>query len=544
MTTSTHTVLHLFAGLGGSALGFQQARGERRGLQGRFRTICGIDNDEGACSDFRALTGAPCIQADIATMTPAELRDACQGQTPDVVALSPPCKGFSGLLSSASAKTEKYQALNRLGLQALSLLLETFRAPPPRSLVMENVPRITASRGRNLLIQIRRLLVRHGYRIYESVHDCGALGGLAQHRQRYLLIARHERQMPVPVYRPPRRLVRPIGDVLGPLPMPEDAAAGPLHRLPRLMWKTWIRLALIPAGGDWRDLPNDGPYAVVSASRPNLMGIARWDRPTGTVTGSAAVSSSNGVAAVADPRVPDGTQWHRGIYRVMRWTEPSSTVTGRGVVSTDSASAVADPRVACTPRGGVYGVIPWAEPSGAVIGAADVHAGKAAVADPRIPAGTDQPDPPPIIIADDGTWHRPLTTLELAALQGLPTTMQDGSPLRLHGRSQARWRERIGNAVPPPAAQTIAESLLMSLLAVDAGERFVLGGTDIWAAMTTQADTMIAREDRKIQACERIVDSAVREYLKPLVGEPTKPEIVKELQARMQRFLRTVADRD
>jgi hypothetical protein len=66
-----------------------------------------------------------------------------------------------------------------------------------------------------------------------------------------------------------------------------------------------------------------------------------------------------------------------------------------------------------------------------------VHAqGAAVVADPRLPAATDQGVW--LIVAEDGTWHRPLTTLELAALQGFPTTLPDGAPLVLAGRSQER----------------------------------------------------------------------------------------------------------
>jgi hypothetical protein len=83
-----------------------------------------------------------------------------------------------------------------------------------------------------------------------------------------------------------------------------------------------------------------------------------------------------------------------------------------------------------------------------------------------------------VIIAIDGTWHRPLTTLELAALQGFPLTMADGSPLTLAGRSDSRWRERIGNAVPPPAARAIGQQMLVSLMA-SAGD-LILSNTAIW----------------------------------------------------------------
>src|SRR5207249_4660510 len=58
-----------------------------------------------------------------------------------------------------------------------------------------------------------------------------------------------------------------------------------------------------------------------------------------------------------------------------------------------------------------------------------------------------------IIRALDGTWHRPFTTLELAALQGL---LEPDEHLELEGRSDSAWRERIGNAVPSPTAAAIA----------------------------------------------------------------------------------------
>jgi hypothetical protein len=69
-----------------------------------------------------------------------------------------------------------------------------------------------------------------------------------------------------------------------------------------------------------------------------------------------------------------------------------------------------------------------------------------------------------------------LTTLELAALQGLPT-MLNGKPLA--GRRVAAWRERIGNAVPVGAGKAIAEQILRSLLAARLGT-WTLGSTGIW----------------------------------------------------------------
>ncbi|MFX8262592.1 hypothetical protein ABTL46_22305, partial [Acinetobacter baumannii] len=58
-----------------------------------------------------------------------------------------------------------------------------------------------------------------------------------------------------------------------------------------------------------------------------------------------------------------------------------------------------------------------------------------------------------VIRAMDGTWHRPFTTLELAALQSLVDF--DQPALELAGTSDSLWREHIGNMVPPDAAEAM-----------------------------------------------------------------------------------------
>lgn len=68
--------------------------------------------------------------------------------------------------------------------------------------------------------------------------------------------------------------------------------------------------------------------------------------------------------------------------------------------------------------------------------------GRFSVADPRLPSPGDQLRC--CIVAEDGAWHRPFTTLELAALQGL---VNPDEHLELEGASHSGWRERIGNAV-------------------------------------------------------------------------------------------------
>jgi len=564
-------------GLGAGARGFIEATGRLGADSAKFKSLGGIDNDPASCADFEMLTGSTAWCADLHTITPAELRAHWGERRPDAIFSSSPCKGFSGLLSKQRSLEDKYQVLNTLVLKCMFLSVESWEDLPPL-LVLENVPRI-ATRGAELLSKVRQLLGRYGYLFHESTHDCGEIGGLAQHRRRYLMVARQPKKCSAYVFTPPKLRVRGCGEVLGELPLPADPDAGALHVMPKISWLNWVRLALIPAGGDWRDLPKaiepapqnpgkhhnklkligweqpsptvigagdigagapsiadprlfapqnpkwgggclgvnewaqptgavtgqqwpmNGRFSVADprvlevlalgkagknassfAGRPGMMGVADWAEPMGAVTGRAQVSGGTMVASVADPRlaspVPEGTQ-KRSIharYDVRGWEQPGRTVAGPGV---NGGYGVADPRVidavqlGCAPRSGTYGVISWEQAAATVTGSASIDNGACAVADPRNP-----PTERIVIVAADGTWHRPITTLEFAALQGIPSTI-NGKPLTLAGRSSSGWRERIGNAVPVAAAKAIGESLLTALLASALGG-WALGGTGIW----------------------------------------------------------------
>jgi len=552
MSEATYTALFPFCGLGAGALGFQGARARLFGREGRIVSLGGIDLDADACADFEALTGSPALCADVAMLTVERLVAFAGKRAPDVVFSSPPCTGFSGLLSETKSKTAHYQQLNRLVLAWVELM---FAAWPegPRLFLIENVPRIQ-QRGKALLAEVRKLLRARGYVFHEGTHDCGVIGGLAQHRNRFLLIARNTKRTPSLVYEPPKKRVRAIGDVLAALPLPNTPSAGPLHALPRLSLLNWLRLALIPPGGDWRDLPkaatpqagndakhsskyrvtswatpsgtivgetrlgsggpsvadvrvpfnnvfrvlgwSDTAQAVTSGAtptaggqcvgdvrleakgHPHTYGVLAWAAPAHTVTGTMN-SPGTGPCSVADPRVAASAAYHNGAYGLAPWDAPSGVVTGEAAVSTGTFS-VADPRLGCSPRNGAYGVLAWLSPACTVTGSLQVDNGPAAVADPRVPGSPalrvrfvpiDLRSPPPfapVLPTRDGSWHRPLTTLELAALQGLPMTLRDGSPLRLAGRSSSEHRRRIGNAVPVAAAEAIARQMLLTMLASDA----------------------------------------------------------------------------
>lgn len=491
------TALFPFGGLGAGARGFLDARSRLFDFDLTFRCLGGLDFDAEACADFEYLTGVPSWCVDVLNVTAAELRARYGRSAPDCVFLSPPCKGASGLLPKYLADTEKYLRMNELALVWTRVMLEAWAEDPPKLVLLENVPRLK-TRASAMLTELKRLLRRAGYRLHEGYHCCGEIGGLAQRRRRYLLVARLETRCPNLLYQPPKKRVRACGEVLERLPVPatpEAHAFGRIHELPGLSWLNWVRLALIPPGGDWRDLEGVLAEEREAGWFGGVLGVRPWDGPVQTVTGRAGVST--GAFAVADPRgalaLPrsEGRHWNK--YAVGSWGAPARTVIGK-IQPGSGGPAVADPRVRFAFDAG-YAVLSWEQAARTIASKSFVGCGAYAVAEPRpgppfnleleeaLRAAAASPRRPPrflpVILSRDGSWHRPLTTLELASLQGLPTSWR-GAPLLLAGRSQTRWRERIGNAVPVTAARSIAERMLLTLGASALCE--VAGSGDVWVA--------------------------------------------------------------
>jgi site-specific DNA-cytosine methylase len=596
MITRELKVFLPFNGIGIGGKGFLDAEPKANDIAGKWRVIGGADVDKGACENAARILGCPIAHMDLMSReqyvafhgkqppdgwreaTPADIRRAAGNERPDLVFTSPPCKGYSGLLPETSSRTPKYQALNELALRGIWLCLEAWSDDPPSFFLLENVPRM-ATRGRRFLDQITGLLQAYGYAVAETTHDCGELGGLAQSRKRFLLVARHVEKVPNYLYQPPRRPLRAVGDVLGKLPIPGTVDL-PLHRLPNLQWKTWVRLAFVEAGKDWRSLnrlrvddgklsdyglmparpwhngaygvqpwnehagtvtgngrPAGGTFAVADprfnsgGNDYSQYGVGRWEKPTGAMIN--VKSPGQGVYSVADPRVGQKRPLFNHAFRVVRWEREAPAVHGpggaggmavadprcptawagkgkyivtpfdapantviAGSTTGNGAFAVADPRPNMTRgkgsnylTGGHYGVVPWDGTAYAVTGSGQHDNGHNSVADPRFRPDeqTDPnaclPDPADklacLIIAEDGTWHRPFTTLDVAALQSI-FDPEDYLDFELNGRSDSELREWIGNAVPRAAARAIAEQFGQALLLADTGQTFILSSLPVW----------------------------------------------------------------
>jgi len=441
---------HMACGLGAGAAGMNAANPRVGPLRGRFECAGGIDVDEGAIRNFERLTGVKGTVMDL--FSEAQYR-AFHGKAPppgwreatprdvrgvfgrlDILFASYPCKGFSGLLSARTAETAKYQALNDLTTRGMMLSLEAYRDDPVAIVAFENVPRIASSRGARFLAKIDALYRAYGYvvsDVEDSIHDCGTIGGLAQSRKRFLRLFRHPSKVPNFIYQPAKKRLRGVGEVIGKLPLPGDPVAGVMHRVPALQWKTWVRLAFVPAGRDWRALndlavvdghlrdfaivpeqalrenalgvldwsdpaptltsarsPAQGRFSVADVRVPadwnaDVLGVREWDGHTGTVAGR--TGPTNGAYSVADPRPDYGENTHRHVLGVRDWEQSAATISGSPKPS-GGAHAVADPRVDGHPKSVQLGVRPWSEPAPCIKADVSVGTGPYAISDPRTAA--------------------------------------------------------------------------------------------------------------------------------------------------------------
>lgn len=408
-TQRTYTVGFPFGGIGLGALGFQAAGQRVFSTEMRFRSVGGIDLDKVAAKQFERFTKSPCLVADVHTLTAEQLREFWP-TAPDVIFTSPPCKGFSQLTSKKARASEKYRVMNRLALDWINLQIAAWGDQGPRLVLLENVPGI-ATAGRPLLREIEKALRAAGYVIHESAHDCGELGGLAQHRRRFLLVARHSKRCSALLYQPRKRPLRAVGEVLSTLPLPGDPGAGPLHRLPKISSLNWIRLALIPPGGDWRDIPGVIPAGLTRNQVFRRYRTLGWGETAPTVTGG----GGNAVSGIEDPRITaDNPSRHTNKFRVSAWRSPAGTVTGGDSRVGSGAPLVEDPRVP-TAYPHCYGVLGWGSAAHTVAGMSAVGCGAYSVADPRASAryGMNQ---------RVGAWAAPAWTVTGA------TDIQAGAP--------------------------------------------------------------------------------------------------------------------
>ena len=166
------TVVSLFAGCGGSSLGYKQAGYDLR---------LAVEWDTGAADVYRRnFPETNVFEGDIADLTAEEaLRvTALEPGELDVLDGSPPCQGFS-----MAGRRKFSDTRNRL-FEEYVRMLEAFR---PKMLVMENVSGLRKGKMKLIFAEMTRALKDAGYKI--SCRELNAWWyGVPQRRTRLIWV--------------------------------------------------------------------------------------------------------------------------------------------------------------------------------------------------------------------------------------------------------------------------------------------------------------------------------------------------------------------
>lgn len=259
------TVLELFAGCGGLAVGFKRAG---------FRTALAVEWDAAACATLRRNVSDRVAQCAI--------QEIEKFPRVDVIAGGPPCQGFSNL--GERVPNDPRNQLWRKYMRAVEQSL-------PRVFVLENVPPLLKSQE---FVEICRMARAMGYGIEGRVLNAADYGA-PQTRKRAIVIGvlaglpTFPRQTHVD---PKRRGLltadlpswRTVRDAIGDLPWEPTGESWHIGRNPT---PTSIRrYQCIPPGGNRWNLPPEltpDCWKRKTQGGTDLFGRLWWDRPSVTI---------------------------------------------------------------------------------------------------------------------------------------------------------------------------------------------------------------------------------------------------------------------
>ena len=256
--------IDLFAGCGGLSKGFMDAG---------YNIIVGVDNDQAALNTFaRNHNGAKTLNADLSKQeTFDEIVQIAGDRSIDVIIAGPPCQGFSltGPRNFDDPRNKLYLAV-----------LEMVRQYQPKGFIIENVPGMATMYEGQVKEEVLRRFKEMGYNV-ECKILCAADYGVPQMRKRLVFMGVRADigipRFPDPVLTPESYVT--CRDALSDLPsrehelgIDEDVyTCEPQTDYQRLMrgdctvlrnhiataHKQFVKdtIALVPEGGNWRDLP-------------------------------------------------------------------------------------------------------------------------------------------------------------------------------------------------------------------------------------------------------------------------------------------------
>ncbi len=191
------TVISLFAGCGGSSLGYRMAG---------YREVLAVDFDKDCEETFRLnFPGIPFLREDVLKVDGDQLREAA-GIGPadelDVLDGSPPCQGFS---MSGIRRQEKVDRRNFLFFEFVRLVDEL----RPRAFICENVEGVIRSRvGRAFFREVMAGFRHAGYKVRCAEVNAAAYG-VPQARRRLIWLGARSDLSVIPTF-PPPSVKRPV----------------------------------------------------------------------------------------------------------------------------------------------------------------------------------------------------------------------------------------------------------------------------------------------------------------------------------------------
>lgn len=259
MKKNKYTFIDLFSGCGGLSLGFEMSG---------FTGILAIDNWQDALNTYAYnRTDAKTLCGDLATLDPYKVKEEYGILDVDVIIGGPPCQGFS-----VAGKRIIEDERNKL-YKAFVNFVDCFR---PHAFVMENVPNILSIGGGIVKDSIIKDFEQLGYKVSVQVVTASDYG-VPQNRRRAVfvgLIDGRDFAFPEPYMQDKITSFDALSDLTeesipNGSPYPTEAksdfqlyarkcSSGVYnHEITMHNEKTKEIIAMVPDGGNYKDLPND-----------------------------------------------------------------------------------------------------------------------------------------------------------------------------------------------------------------------------------------------------------------------------------------------